>query len=641
MAYLLEKNRFSAFCRIAIIIFFFFLGLLLAIGSASGLYQNALLLFSSSYGKAQDSAYILVDQFGYLPDDSKVAVISEHGQQGDLSDLNAVLIDSYQVINVRTDEIVYEGEAKPWKHGAVHNQSGDQASWFDFSSVRELGTYIIRNSRTNESSATFEISESVYQQLLPVATRMFYYQRSGFPKSLPYADARWTDDAAFLGPNQDSEAHFVDDKSNSSLVKDMRGGWFDAGDTNKYVTFAATAVHQLLDAYRENPRIWTDDFNLPESNNGIPDIIDEIVYELDWLKRMQDTDGGAFIKIGTLDYKMFERPSLDDRPRFYGPKCSSSTIDISAMFAHGALVFQDIEGYSDYSLDLQNRAITAWNWYENNPHSDQCDNQEIKSGDADKSLQEQDEISVASAIYLWALTNDSEYQNYIGSKIDLIKQCLYCHEAWYPYHVNFADALLYYIKLPDANNEIKEVLFDRLSRIASDSSSYVGGEDLDPYRSYMPDEQYHWGSNAIKALYGISNHDFYLIFSNSELNEKSKQRALDTLHYFHGINPLGLVYLSNMYDYGAEHSANEIHHDWFGHGIYDNALKSPSGPAPGYLTGGPNQNYSGDAPIDTQYPMRAYLDSNNKYHEMRMWEITEPAIYYQSAYLKLLSRLCG
>lgn len=303
MAYLLEKNRFSAFCRIAIIIFFFFLGLLLAIGSASGLYQNALLLFSSSYGKAQDSAYILVDQFGYLPDDSKVAVISEHGQQGDLSDLNAVLIDSYQVINVRTDEIVYEGEAKPWKHGAVHDQSGDQASWFDFSSVRELGTYIIRNSRTNESSATFEISESVYQQLLPVATRMFYYQRSGFPKSLPYADARWTDDAAFLGPNQDSEAHFVDDKSNSSLVKDMRGGWFDAGDTNKYVTFAATAVHQLLDAYRENPRIWTDDFNLPESNNGIPDIIDEIVYELDWLKRMQDTDGGAFIKIGTLDYK--------------------------------------------------------------------------------------------------------------------------------------------------------------------------------------------------------------------------------------------------------------------------------------------------------------------------------------------------
>ena len=74
----------------------------------------------------------------------------------------------------------------------------------------------------------------------------------------------------------------------------MRGGWFDAGDTNKYVTFASHPLHQLLSAYTQNPAVWTDDFNIPESNNGVPDLLDEIRFELDWFQRMQDNDGGVF-----------------------------------------------------------------------------------------------------------------------------------------------------------------------------------------------------------------------------------------------------------------------------------------------------------------------------------------------------------
>jgi hypothetical protein len=50
----------------------------------------------------------------------------------------------------------------------------------------------------------------------------------------------------------------------------MRGGWFDAGDTNKYVTFAEDPVHQLLHAYSQNPDVWTDNFNIPESGNAFP-----------------------------------------------------------------------------------------------------------------------------------------------------------------------------------------------------------------------------------------------------------------------------------------------------------------------------------------------------------------------------------
>jgi endoglucanase len=111
------------------------------------------------------------------------------------------------------------------------------------------------------------------------------------------------------------------------------------------------------------------------------------------------------------------------------------------------------------------------------------------------------------------------------------------------------------------------------------------------------------------------------------------------------VNPLGMVMLTNMVAYGAEKSVNEIYHGWFGDGTdFDNALSSPYGPAPGYVTGGPNPTYEPDAsyptdivPPQNQPAQKSYKDWNTSWPE-NSWEITEPAIYYQAAYIKLLSK---
>ena len=66
------------------------------------------------------------------------------------------------------------------------------------------------------------------------------------------------------------------------------------------VTFASPAVHQLLQAYQANPDAFTDDFNIPESGNGVPDVRDEVRLELDWLQRMQYQDGSVALKVGEL-----------------------------------------------------------------------------------------------------------------------------------------------------------------------------------------------------------------------------------------------------------------------------------------------------------------------------------------------------
>ncbi|MEB3885413.1 glycoside hydrolase family 9 protein, partial [Lyngbya sp. CCY1209] len=580
--------------------------------------------------------YIIVDQFGYRPQDPKVAVIvdPEVGFNGDEDFTPGT---TYEIWNADSEEMVYSGTIAQWMDGQVHSQSGDRAWWFDFSEVTTPGSYYVFDAETGERSFEFDIAEDVYREILVAATRTFYYQRSGFAKEEPYADPRWTDGAAFLGPGQDTEARYIHDKDNPELARDMRGGWFDAGDTNKYVTFASKPVHQLLTAYSENPEIWTDDFNIPESGNEIPDLIDEIKFELDWLMRMQDDDGGVFIKLGNLDNNAAERPCLDDRPRYYGPKSSAASISAAGMFAHAALVLKEFPALEADAEELQRRAIAAWDWYQSNPKTEDVDDLEIKAGDADLSLAEQEARSVVASSYLFALTGEAEYEDNLRENLDKTQPFL--DYTWSRYRAFEGDALLFYTRLPEADETLKTELRDRFQdMVLYNPLSYGSNPTLTPYRAYMEDDQYHWGSNEVQANYGNTNYDAVLYEIDPENSESYEARALSHLHYLHGVNPLNMVYLSNMYEYGAENSANEMYHEWFGDGIYDNALTSSNGPAPGYLTGGANQFYSGGE-LQTQVdepPMKAYLDENDPFQAS--WEFTEPAIYYQSSYIKLLSK---
>jgi endoglucanase len=104
--------------------------------------------------------------------------------------------------------------------------------------------------------------------------------------------------------------------------------------------------------------------------------------------------------------------------------------------------------------------------------------------------------------------------------------------------------------------------------------------------------------------------------------------------------------------YGAERSCNEIFHMWFRDGDkrWDSAKDSELGPAPGYVPGGPNKSYCEsdkdhkcyDSEFRKQPAQKAYLDFNTSWEPQRdydmSWAVTEPAIYYQAAYVKLLSK---
>lgn len=594
------------------------------------------LLSSLNFASNTDTTkYIMIDQFGYRPQDTKVAVIV-NPQVGFNSEDEFQPGSVYEIRKWDTDEIVFIGTPQIWNNGETHTQSGDKGWWFDFSELREEGVYYVFDKENNVGSFKFEINEGVYFKVLKAATRMFFYNRCSIAKEFPFAEPNWTDGTSFTGAHQDTAARFVEDKNNPNTAKDVSGGWFDAGDYNKYVTFAEIPVHQLLDAYTQNKKAWTDDFNIPESGNGIPDIIDEVLFEIDWLKKMQDVnDGGVHIKMGSITYNLSSPPSADKSYRFYGPKCSSSSIAAAGIFAHAALVLKEFPSFTNYVNDLTQRAKLAWDWFNSNPMSSNCDTQEIKAGDADRNENDQKMSAVTAAVYLFALTEENDYSNYVVNKYKDVTLL----NTWTPYNVCHSDALLFYTKLAKSNKMVVNDIITKLVNQSNILKAFYRFYDDDLYRSNMPDRQYHWGSNGVKANMG--NNNYNLIFYNYDVDNHSSylEKAISSLHYFHGINPSSLVYLSNMYEYGAERSINEIYHGWFNDGtVWDNAITSSKGPAPGYVSGGVNKFYSGDTPgISNQPTLKCYKDYNTGW-PANSWEISEPAIYYQSAYIKLLSK---
>ncbi len=591
---------------------------------------------------------IAVDQFGYLPDMTKAAVVSDP-QTGFNSAASYTPGGMLEVRTWGSNTVVFSGSPAIRTSGGTDRQSGDRNWWFDFSPVTRWGEYYVYDPANDVRSARFRVGPDVYEQVMKHAVRMFYYQRRGAAKLLPYADARWTDGTNFMRPLQDSHCRLITSPT-LATEKDLRGGWFDAGDYNKYVNWTVSVLDELLFAYRHNPLVWPDNWNIPESGNGIPDILDEVKWELDWLLRMQNANGSVLSKMGVNGFQSASPPSTETSQVFYGAESTTATFSTAGSFAQAAPIFRAV-GLTDYANTLSNAAVAAYNWAVANP-SVQFTNTGFASGspEVDTSTTNaynyaRDSLRIRAAVYLYDLTGQTACRTYVESAYTKL---LAINSGWWgPYEMPVQDALLYYATLPGVTPSVA-------TNIRNSKQGSIGGSDFlsawnagtDPYRAPEPDWAYHWGSNEPKCHWGLLFALQNIYGLNPALASTYREAAAGFLHYIHGVNPLTMVYLSNMYGSGAENCANQIYHSWFcDGGIYDDARTSPNGPAPGYVPGGANASFSPDAsyngpplvPPMSQPPQKSYKDWNTGWPE-DSWAVTEPAIYYQSSYVYLMSR---
>lgn len=605
--------------------------------------RNVLLLLALTATlqvNGQQSPFIHVDQFGYHTASWKIAVLSDP-VEGFNSGLSFVPGTMLEIRDFVSDSIVMTVSPSQWKEGAVHDQSGDRGWHLDFTHLVKPGRYTIYDASTGERSAPFSISDNPYRDVLTAAGRMFFYNRCGAAKSILHAGPGWSDGVSF---KQDEYTRSLEHPFDPALYKDLRGGWFDAGDYNKYVTFANAPVHDLLWTWQENPQACGDDWNIPESGNGIPDMLDEVFWELDWIYRMTNPDGSTHIKMGSILWEENSNypPSNNFDTRYYGPVCSSAAIAAAGMLAHGAWVFKQIDGKASTAMAWMERAIACFAWaterIDNGNADTACDDGTIKAGDADWELETQQQMAIAAAAYLYRLNGDSVYHSYFLEHYASVGPV--ATGWWDCYQMQITDALLMYNTLPGRDSLTGALINQSFQQATFNNwGQFFGFTDEDLYLSHMPEWSYHWGSNQPKANYAILNllADKYQIAPYDSLAFRYK--AANQLHYFHGLNPLGLVYLSNMYSLGATTCVDELYHLWFYDGSpWDHAQLSIYGPPPGYIVGGPNQYFSVPelSPPYNEPMQKAYLDYNTGW-PLNSWELSEPAIYYQAAYLRLLA----
>jgi len=603
------------------------------------------------------SPYIVVDDFGYRQDAAKVAVIRDPVTGFD-ADEEFQAGATYAVVDAFSGEQVHTGSPTPWNGGAEDDSSGDRASWFDFSEVTTPSAYYVLDTEHGVRSPVFVIANDVYREVLKHAVRTFFYQRAGFAKEAAFAGAEWADGASHVGPDQDAAARLFSAPNDSSTARDLSGGWYDAGDYNKYTNWTAEYVVDLLRAYRERPAIWGDDFGLPESDNGIPDILDEAKWGLDWLVKMQNQDGSLLSIVG-LDHA--SPPSAAAGPSYYGSPSTSASLSGAAAFAFGATVFGALGGdHTAYATDLETRAEQAWQFAEQNPNvvfrnNDGASGSEgLGAGQQEVDDDGRRNKKLVAACHLFELTGTDEYRTYFDQTYS---QTSFISSGYtYGWEEFLQEALLHYTTLAGATPSVATDILDTYE------AGVLGGDNLpahreawDPYRA--PLQTYTWGSNSTKARVGLVLHSFVKYGFTAAPEDEVLAAAESFIHYLHGVNPLGLVYLTNMGAFGAERSASQIFHSWFSDGSadWDAVGESTYGPAPGFLAGGPNPSYGWDgccpngcgtgndcgsappAPPQGQPAQKSYLDFNDGW-PLNSWSVTENSNGYQIGYIRLLSK---
>jgi hypothetical protein len=609
-----------------------------------------LLPFMALAGPSTISSHIHVDQFGYRPNAQKVCVISDP-----VTGYNAAESFSpgstYKVKRWSDDVEVFSAAITAWDSGGnPHPQSGDIVWWFDFSSLTTPGDYYVYDPMNDVGSNRFTIGDEVYNNALQHAIRMFYYQRCGMAKSVAFA-GDWQDATCHTHSLQDLNCRSVSDPTNASTEKDLSGGWHDAGDYNKYVNFTWAPIHDLLFAYQENASVFGDASNIPESGNGIPDLLDELKYELDWLLKMQESNGSVLMKVAVPCFEATSPASADLTQRMYGPAQISATIVVASTFAHAAVVYGSLGNASmtSFANTLLTKAELAWTWLESNPGTSSYNNSGFCSANPEWSADEQNEARTGAAAMLFAATGNTAYRTYFDNNYTSIRP--YSWTFWYPFQTTIQDIMLYYASLAGATASVASNIENNCITSVNGNNgellmAWLNNEDA--YRAYLKNDNYVWGSNRWKANTASIFYNM-VVYGLSPANVTDYQNAAESyVHYLHGVNPLNKAMLTNMGDYGAENSCDEMYHAWFGDGTdYDNAQTSLYGPPPGYVTGGVNPNFQPDAacgcvisPPEGQPIQKSYNDWNTSWPE-NSWELTEPAIYSQAAYIKLVSKFAS
>ncbi len=286
----------------------------------------------------QPSSSIQVDQVGYAPGSRKIAFLGNWmGSAGPLA-LDAT---GFEVLDTETGKTVFAGQvrlstpADPW--------SGNDVFEADFTALDRPGRYRLRVPGIGTSDA-FAIAGEVYDAPYRAVMRLFYHSRNSTPVTAPWAEPGYERPKGGVPEGMDATFHPA--VAGSPLSRGsatdtgpaarhpVQRGWFDAGDYGQYVPNAAPIWFFAGAALDLAPGRFEDgDLNIPESGNGIPDLLDELEWGMDWLLAMQDpSDGGVWFRLASRTWDDVP-PNRIRSPRLLAEKTTHATAAFAATCA--------------------------------------------------------------------------------------------------------------------------------------------------------------------------------------------------------------------------------------------------------------------------------------------------------------------
>jgi len=527
-----------------------------------------------------------VNQVGYLPNAQKIAI----------SDTPC----NFQVVRVSDQKSVMDGSVS---EGISDSLSGDTAYQIDLSTVTEEGEYYILSGK-GERSFNFRIGKDIYKKVQTDLSRCLYYQRCGMELLSKHAGIFThkichTDPAIML-------SDYIN-KTENPKEYDMTGGWHDAGDFGRYVSAGAVAVGHVLYAYELFPDSFKDSLNIPESGNGIPDILNECLYELKWMLKMQAPDGGAYHKLTAFNHAEFIMPE-DDHDRFLiFPVSSFSTADFAAVMALASRVYRPF--LPEFADEALSRAKRAYEWLTKNLYIAFHNPEGCNTGEYDDDCDSDERIWVAAEMLR---VDPHNRELYLRDLRELVKDELTNTDFGWTDVSGFASMSI--LTDPDTNagtllGTFKSMVLTECGRLSTILRS-------SGYRLGMENEDFVWGSNMV-----VANRAMLFILGSRVIDEALKAKyivcALDHLNYLLGRNPMNISYISGEGTNTLKNPHNRV-----------TAADGIEEIMPGWVSGGPFRTPKDAAAIAAipqgTPPMKCYLDDIGSY------STNEITIYWNS-----------
>jgi endoglucanase len=545
---------------------------------------------------AAASAKIVVNQVGYLPNSPKVALLVNN-------DTTQQKIELVHSNTKKTVQVIIPSQSMR------DRDSNDRLQTIDFSQIKQAGNYFLRAGSIE--SYPFAIASNVYQEPIIKLLRSYYLQRCGVA-----IDDRVTGIRHAPCHIRDGVLAHQDATNSSAKLIPATGGWHDAGDYGKYVATTAVTTGRLLSLYENNPKAFPDrQLTIPESGNGIPDLLDEMRVGLDWMLSMQRSDGAIYRKLSGKNWPPIVAPDEDTQTRFIYDISTPETAKFAAAMAISARVYTPWQ--PQQSAIYLKASRQAWEYLQTQPKMkvDWVDGDDRGSGkylesaiDNEPSLKIDTDDRLWAAAELFITTKEQKYDRYFLEHLPKFDYALF---EWKD---PSALGLLNYVS-ENATSQASEITLKIAQQILNRADALVKKVSTSGY--HLANQQFIWGSNKMTATEGLTLILAYRMTDGTAY----RQAAIDQIDYLLGRNPFNQTFVTGI----GTHPVRHVNH------IFARARKID---IPGLLVGGAN-NDAQDGLAPKNRGILSYLDNEKSY------ATNEYAIDYNAELIALMSMVAS